>query len=93
MTRGRHSNTAHLVADSLDDARAQWVEVFSRDRADLGPAHAALIAAEDIDRYRPRANAPASLQAAALTVDPNRSRRQPEPSTTTAPSRNPGIGY
>ncbi|GAA4723006.1 hypothetical protein GCM10023350_01550 [Nocardioides endophyticus] len=37
MTRGRHHNTAHLVAESLDDARHQWVDVFNRDRADLGP--------------------------------------------------------
>ena len=51
MTRGRRSNTAHLVAESLDEARAQWVEVFSRDRADLGPAHAAEHALEAIDRY------------------------------------------
>lgn len=55
MTRGRHSNTAHLVADSLDEARTQWVEVFSRDRADLGPIHAAQTATEDIDRYGPQA--------------------------------------
>ena len=41
MTRGRHRNIAHLVAESVDDARSQWVEVFSRDRADLGPGHAA----------------------------------------------------
>ena len=40
MTRGREHNTAHLVAEDLDDARRQWVEVFGRDRADLGPAHA-----------------------------------------------------
>ena len=40
MTRGRHGNIAHLVAESVEDARKQWVEVFSRDRADLGPAHA-----------------------------------------------------
>ncbi|MDQ3095012.1 MAG: AAA family ATPase [Actinomycetota bacterium] len=51
MTRGRHRNTAHLVAASADDARAQWIEVFSRDRADLGPAHAAEYAAESVDRY------------------------------------------
>ena len=37
MTRGRHHNIAHLVAESVDDARSQWVDVFSRDRADLGP--------------------------------------------------------
>lgn len=54
MTRGRDHNIAHLVADSIDDARSQWVQVFSRDRADLGPAHAARRAAEDIERYGPR---------------------------------------
>lgn len=53
MTRGRHDNVAHLVTDDLDDARRQWQEVFSRDRADLGPAHAARLAADDIARYGP----------------------------------------
>ena len=37
MTRGRETNTAHLVAADLDDAREQWVDAFARDRADLGP--------------------------------------------------------
>jgi exodeoxyribonuclease V alpha subunit len=55
MTRGRHHNTAHLVAETTDDARAQWIDVFSRDRADLGPSHAAQTAADDIDRYGPQA--------------------------------------
>ena len=55
MTRGRHHNTAHLVAETIEDARAQWVDVFSRDRADLGPGHAAQTAAEDIERYGPQA--------------------------------------
>ncbi len=41
MTRGRSHNTAHIVADSVADARAQWTAVFARDGADLGPAHAA----------------------------------------------------
>lgn len=53
MTRGRQRNVAHLVAESLEDARKQWCDVFSRDRADLGPAHAADLAAEAIDRYGP----------------------------------------
>ncbi len=57
MTRGRESNVAHLVAEDVDQARAQWVEVFSRDRADLGPAHAATVAGDDIDRYGPQAPA------------------------------------
>ena len=53
MTRGRESNTAHLVAESVEDARQQWIEVFSRDRADLGPAHARRQAIDAIDRYGP----------------------------------------
>ncbi len=36
MTRGRECNVAHLVADTVADARDQWVAVFARDRADLG---------------------------------------------------------
>lgn len=55
MTRGRERNVAHLVAESVDDARRQWVETFSRDRADLGPAHARRHAIEAIDRYGPAA--------------------------------------
>jgi len=51
MTRGRDRNVAHLVADDLDDARSRWIEVFNRDRADLGPAHARDRALDDIDRY------------------------------------------
>jgi hypothetical protein len=55
MTRGRHTNTAHLVADSVDDARRQWAEVFARDRADLGPRHARGLAVDALDRYGPDA--------------------------------------
>ncbi|MBC7550167.1 MAG: AAA family ATPase, partial [Cellulomonas sp.] len=51
MTRGRASNTAHVVAESVEDARQQWIEVFSRDRADLGPAHARRQSAEAIEVY------------------------------------------
>lgn len=53
MTRGRTRNVAHVVAESIDDARRQWCDVFGRDRADLGPAHAREAAAEAIDRYGP----------------------------------------
>lgn len=38
MTRGRERNVAHIVADSVEDALNQWIAVFGRDRADLGPA-------------------------------------------------------
>ncbi|EON25705.1 exonuclease V subunit alpha [Nocardioides sp. CF8] len=51
MTRGRASNTAHVVAESVDDARQQWIDVFSRDRADLGPAHARRRAIDAIEVY------------------------------------------
>ena len=77
MTRGRHRNVAHLVAETVDEARSQWVDVFNHDRADLGPRHAAERAADDIDRYGPNAQPPdAELQAAALHGGP---RRPPEP--------------
>jgi hypothetical protein len=51
MTRGRRANTAHLIADNLTEARDQWIAVFARDRADLGPAHAAALAAREAARY------------------------------------------
>jgi exodeoxyribonuclease V alpha subunit len=51
MTRGRAANTAHLVAADLVEARKQWLAVFARDRADLGPAHAAGLAAREAVRY------------------------------------------
>jgi thymidine kinase len=51
MTRGRETNIAHLVAGSVADARAQWISTFSRDRADLGPAHAARLAASEAATY------------------------------------------
>jgi hypothetical protein len=51
MTRGRTANTAHLVAADLREARQQWIAVFGRDRADLGPGHAAQLAATEAARY------------------------------------------
>ena len=95
MTRGRHHNTAHLVAETIDDARSQWVDTFNRDRADLGPSHAAERAANDLDRYGIQAPTRSSgLQAAALHAATSRSgpRRPPEPipGSPTAPPR--GIG-
>ena len=86
MTRGRHSNTAHLVANDLDQARAQWVEVFGRDRADLGPAHAAERALEAIDAYGPQ---PPPAEAGPDGFRP--SRRRPEHLAPPAP-RTPARG-
>ncbi|MEO6144610.1 MAG: AAA family ATPase, partial [Dermatophilaceae bacterium] len=51
MTRGREANIAHMVAGSAADARDQWISTFSRDRADLGPAHAAALAASEAATY------------------------------------------
>ena len=51
MTRGREVNVAHLVAADIDDARQQWCAVFARDRADLGPGHAADLAQREAARY------------------------------------------
>ncbi len=51
MTCGRTANTAHLVAADLADARGQWIAAFARDRADLGPGHAAELAAREAARY------------------------------------------
>lgn len=94
MTRGRNRNTAHLVAENLDEARAQWVDVFSRDRADLGPGHAAQTAAEDIERYGPQAPPRATeLDVHTPRRGPRRGqRRAPEPLPTSPVSgRSPGI--
>ncbi|MFD1504293.1 MobF family relaxase [Georgenia yuyongxinii] len=60
MTRGRQTNVAHLVAENVDVARGQWIEIFSRDRADLGPAMARRQAREAIDRYGPQRRRPAT---------------------------------
>ena len=65
MTRGRHDNVAHLVAESPDQARAIWEQALSRDRADLGVAHARLQAIDAIDRYGPTGPATLRSQAAA----------------------------
>jgi exodeoxyribonuclease V alpha subunit len=96
MTRGRARNVAHLVADTTEDARRQWVEAFSRDRADLGPANAARLADDDVERYGPQAPHTSTLDpwlvvlhAAALRTPPP----QPaSPLSTATPQRQPGIG-
>src|SRR3712207_8765918 len=67
MTRGRTANTAHLIATDLEQAREQWIAVSGRNRADLGPAHAAQLAAAEAARYaapRPLEQALADLHGA-----------------------------
>lgn len=84
MTRGRERNVAHLVAESVEDARKQWCDVFGRDRADLGPAHAREAAAEAIERYGPRARKHRPVPSRPPEFD----HRRPAPS-----SSGPGIGF
>ena len=79
MTRGRQTNVAHLVAESVEDARKQWGDVFSRNRADLGPAHARGQAIDAIDRY-----GSAAMRRAANV--------SPPPAAAPSHGRAPGIG-
>jgi hypothetical protein len=68
MTRGRQTNAAHLVADSLDEAKRVWLDTFSRDRADLRPAHAAQAALSAMERGGTSPLSPeVALQRAAFT--------------------------
>lgn len=93
MSRGRDHNIAHMIADSVEDARHQWVQVFSRDRADLGPAHAAQRAAEDVERYGSRATRRMSRRGAAF--EPRHPAYVPgldRPSSPSGSSQGPGIG-
>ncbi len=87
MTRGRERNVAHLVAESLEDARKQWVAVFGRDHADLGPAHARGLAADAIDRCGPTAPRPRAVRPPAPQHDPDVGYRPP------ARSAARGIGF
>jgi exodeoxyribonuclease V alpha subunit len=73
MTRGRHDNVAHLVAETPDQARSLWEGACSRGRADLGVAHARLQAMDAIDRYGPAA------PAGARAKEQSKRRRQPDP--------------
>lgn len=72
MTRGRYGNTVHLVADSLDEARAQWIDAIGRDRADRG------LTAELETARRDVAQAPAPPVQQALSFDDSR----PEPAAS-----------
>jgi len=77
LTRGRHSNTVHIVADNPEQARDQWIEAAGRNRADLGLEHARYAAINEARNYRQtpteaveQSNAPAAVPAA-----PDRARR------------------
>ena len=92
MTRGRETNTAHIVAEDLDDARQQWTRVFSRDRADLGPAHAAGLAAEEAAKYETYVHS-RHPQKRKDPAPVSRRHREPPPSYSHPPSPGPGIGF
>ncbi|WP_448070454.1 MobF family relaxase [Georgenia yuyongxinii] len=47
-TRGRERNQLDIIAESLTDARAQFLEAMERDRADRGLEHAALAAQDAV---------------------------------------------
>nr|WP_239521347.1 MobF family relaxase [Blastococcus saxobsidens] len=78
MTRGRLSNTAHLVAADVAEARAQWIAVFGRDRADLGPGHAAELAAREAARDRQGRSSDRTAAAPPRPVAPVPSVPRPE---------------
>lgn len=48
MTRGRHTNRLHIVAEDMADARAQFIEAMKRDPAGRGLDHATAQAAEAV---------------------------------------------
>ena len=53
LTRGRHHNTVHITADTLDQARQQWVQAAGRNRADLGLDQARTAALAEARNYAP----------------------------------------
>ena len=53
MTRGRETNTVHLVASTPHEAREHWIAVFDRTRSDLGPAAATHAAQAEAANYAP----------------------------------------
>ena len=107
MTRGREANTAHLIAEDLDDARAQWTLAFARNRTDLGPAHAARLATQAAAKYESYVEPHSDHFDGAVLEwgsvghldhcdDPAPvSRRRPEPIPTFSrpPGAGPGIGF
>jgi hypothetical protein len=53
MTRGSQSNTVHIVAADLAQARAKRVDAAGRNRADLGLDHAITAARAEAGDYAP----------------------------------------
>jgi DNA transposition AAA+ family ATPase len=91
MTRGREANTAHLIAEDLEDARQQWTLTFARNRTDLGPAHAARLAAEEAAKYAPYGE-PHHLDNYDYPARVSRRRPEPPPALYPPPGAGLGIG-
>ena len=53
LTRGRHTNTVHIVAGTPDEAREKWVQAAGRNRADLGLDQARAAATAEARNYTP----------------------------------------
>ncbi|HZM66305.1 MAG TPA: AAA family ATPase [Nakamurella sp.] len=51
LTRGRCTNTVHIVAGSVDEAREKWVQAAGRNRADLGLDQARAAARNEARNY------------------------------------------
>src|SRR5699024_4643746 len=50
-TRGREDNTIHIVADDLEDAKAQFITTMTRDRADRGLDQARAELAQQLPKH------------------------------------------
>ncbi len=81
MTRGRHHNTAHWSPTTPQEARDQWIEIFNRDRADLGPAHAARLRSPG---SRPLRHPPPPWRGPVRPVGTPGPKNTPWPSTSSA---------
>lgn len=81
LTRGQRSNTVHVVARDLDDAREQWVTAAGRGRPDIGLANAQAVAVGEAADYAPQEQEPTvsvvdEPNAENLGRDPERGNRQ-----------------
>ena len=92
MTRGREANTAHLVAEDLQDARQQWTLTFARNRTDLGPAHAARLATQAAAKYESYVE-PHHLDHYDDPAPVSRRRPEPIPTFSRPPGAGTGIGF
>src|SRR5699024_7011457 len=89
-TRGREDNTIHIVADDLEDAKAQFITTRTRDRAERGldQARADLAAQLPKDILEEPAAVPRYID----RMDTNRTNRNPlSPPHAAQPATPPSI--